>query len=910
MGNKQSKDFYDSLPKDTARYQSVGKAMNFACLSQEKIVEYIAKLALDKDIKLHPFDKSHCLNSPPEENEEELKTKKANLQQQKLQSTLAAGHEQLPEVKAIFRATQADDFPAQKLEAVRSYSQAMVQRFAAALVLYLSSAVSPKEAGSFFARIEKFLAGEAGNEFGDAMALHLSVLLLENKKLLEDPQVVDNLSALFGGMDPLALYGWSKEALQICRSLEMVRQGLISLLDSAPVPSQAPVLALCHLGLAQGSVDDLLIAIKYMIRDKKAGESIDITGVLKKLVEGLPDVGRFFPTPTFDIAKESIKSEVPFEKIYLPKLPGSGESSADEAFCLSSAASDEFVYLYSSRLGMLVLGAGKGKIMGKVYAKGGMLEKKDPVQLIVIKNKLYCYAGKRFSRLNPYSMKKKDSKKFAEAPVGDLVASTGNSTLVIYAAKAKESEVPEKDADSAEEKVKGTVSYYDVVGKQPARKVEITHTVQGLKNIAAVGSTLILLGEHEYETVDLQPGAISATTKKGESALLKKASLCIEPVAHKTFLAYHKSDSEGLCLADMVPLQEKPEQGATFDAKFAEARHLLGLEDSDKSGLNNKRQLIELLGFHQVNAEQSEKTTRVNASRAGMMLSLLASRAVQAQAMVQALTDSQQVVKLQNIPLAVHLTPRSLGIQIELAGKLYQEAVKSPETLDDLYSVLTILNAHLVAMGRCDFSLGECLGKAGLAKFDQFCAEVLQTIVRDKTLTAGTKTPEHRKLAECIEEVCNSCLSNSKLHIEGASTPVKELSHALAAVVSSKKPTPQLYSLAAWLAIPEKMDLVAEKFLGGDQDAFTLFDSYFKLEYECLKAKLEARPDYESSLGKALSAIKGPMCGLIERIFLSFAYSIPVTLFCSRALTEKKYERQEAIAATLAKIIQSNLYIC
>ncbi len=863
MGNKQSKEFCESIPKDRSTYESLGKALDFTCLSQEKLVEHIAKLVFPgKDPKSHAFDKSRCLNSPPDENEEELKAKRTAAQQQKLQSALAAGHEQLPEVKAIFHSTHLDEFPAQRTDVVRNYSQAMVQRLAAALVLFLSSSVSAKEATSFYARIEHFLAAEERGGSGNTLALQLAVLLMNNQKQLSSPPVVENLAGLFTSMQPLALYGWTREALQVAHALDIVKQGLEAQAKTGSVPA---ILATCHLGLADGSVEDVLVGVQHMFQLQEKGVSADITEVLKKLAEGVPEVARFFPAPEFDIAKESIEFEVPFEHIYIKSTTETKESNEYP----SSAAAGEYVYVHSQRYGMLVLGSGRGKVAGKIYAESGKIETKDDdsLQLFVVRGKLYCFFGNKFSRLDPWTLVRKESKKFACVTEGEegsdtFVTATGD-TLIVYRQKKKQDE-ENSEEEKAAEKVKGTATYFDLAAKVKTKSVEILHTVPDLKQVVAVGSTLIFAGDKRYETIEIV-GETATPKKSGESELLATASLCVSPETHDIFLTYQPD--EELLLAKLAPLRGQTGQDSSFESKLAEVKQLLGAP-AVSSG-HNKEQLAEMLGFHQAVATGPE--TRVSSARADLLLALLEARAAQARAVMESLKDSEQVVKLQKVPLAIHLTSRSLTVQMELAEQFYRE--KKADSLDKLQSILSILNTHLIAMGRCDLSVKECLDKAGLERFDKLCAEVLTPIAKDKVLVQSAKTPEEKKLAESIVRLCDDCMANSRLHVEGASTPIKDLAQWLKTAVSAKSIIEEsFYSLAAWLAIPEKAELVAQRFLDGDQDVSEFLASYFALEYECVKAKLAGEA---VSCIKVHAAIRNAVSGLVGRIFISFAY------FCS-----------------------------
>jgi hypothetical protein len=137
-----------------------------------------------------------------------------------------------------------------------------------------------------------------------------------------------------------------------------------------------------------------------------------------------------------------LEYKVPFEEIYMEKA----EWISDRSAVVSSATDGEYVYFYSPTYGLQMLGAGKGKVKGKIYASKGTIEAKGKLQLLYLRKKLYCYTDSKLFKVDPTTLALKESKKMSRLGISPptKLSGSGNQIVTYYETLKEEAKKAKK----------------------------------------------------------------------------------------------------------------------------------------------------------------------------------------------------------------------------------------------------------------------------------------------------------------------------------------------------------------------------------------------------------------------------------------------------------------------------------
>ena len=882
MGNKQSRAIYEIIQNTLKTLPKIAKAQTVQSISDQKIVDHLIaliteKISADKPTK-EKFEealKEIRHNVPKEDSKEEKEAKEKKAIEAKIQSNLVAGHEQLPEIKNIFEGASLEDFVSPTKESVREYTKRIGEDFMSAIGIMLSKAEGSGEAISFFSRIESCLnETEKDSEIecsGASTALYFAALLIDPTKLMTDPQISANLLDMFQTMKPLSFYGWTKKSLTIENSINSIKDSLIKQLEIAisenPIKSMACVekliMTIFLIGLARGSIEDLLVAIELIIKSKA---NFEMNNLLEKVME-LPKVDSYLDTCSININKDSLQYEIPFEKIYLNKR----DWIVERELSLSSATDGENIYFYSSVHGLLSLGVGKTMQKGKIYAKGGILECKSKIQLLTIKGKLYCWNEGKLSRLNPETGKLKPTKKGGCLPPNaSLFLASSLNTIITYAKIQKETTNTEGEVA---EDIHGELIFYDLKENKVVNTMEITHTIGDLQQIVAVGDLLILAGKSKYVVFNTISKSI---IKSADSELLKQSTLSVNSITNEIYAIFFVSDDDGLALGKFETVNIQVENIKALDDKIKEINEFMGKNSKDSSAIK-KAKICSMLHMSEGKASKNEYTPTF-ASRIEIILALIAARSKEAEICVKSTKlTNENVMKFYNTPVAVHLTIRCFEAQINLVQLFFTELMegKTEEAIllamERLSCVLVILNQHMLSLKKCNISLKECTGETVNSKYEKLYHQILFPIAKENLLA---KLPQkNADLINSLKKLSESCINYSQLLASvDEKVTITSLIQALDKILVDKKADENFHALVTSFNSPSIIELVANNIIEEDSDCLKLLNKYFEIEglsfYSKSQSFLKGDPKISAILSSILNELNMPFNSLIELIFI------------------------------------------
>lgn len=878
MGNKPSKAIYELIEHQFNEHKTIANSQNLQCLSDPQMIDHLLKIISEKvkDTEIDGIEKDMKLNAPREDTKEETESKLKKTKESLLQSTLVAGHELLPEIKAIFEGASIEEVLAPTTDSVRKFSHRMIVQLMSLILLMISKTGGSKGAASFCTRVVEYLIGGDKNSrtiksTGAASALYFAALLIDPKKLLTDETISANLLEMFQTMESLSFYGWNKGDVNIDHSIEYIKTSLVKQLEQAisttPVSSivnlENIIKTICCIGLARGSVEDLLIAIELIIKTKT---KFDMNTLLEKILV-LPKVTEYLDSFSINLTKDHLEYEIPFEQIYIDKANWITEHELG----FSSATDGEYVYFYSSVHGLVSLGIGSGLQKGKICSMGNMLECKSKIQLFSLKGKIYCFTEGKLNRLLTDVVKLKPSKKGECLPAdANLLITSSGSQIITYARVTKEEPTAEGEES---EKIQGDLVYFDVKTKKSVNTIQVTHTITDLQQIIVCGDLVIFAGKKKYEVINL---VTKTTIKCEESALLKQATLCINPETYDIFAVFFVGDNEGVSLGKFEHLSIKQEKVPIINERVEQIKQLINLEAKDINAVKG-REIYNILGMKPENVAQ-KSIDPIPADRVELLLAALAFRAKEGESSVKAAKlDGENIMKIYKTPLGVHLTARSFEAQMKLAETFFCEVTeaKVEETLalavEKLAYILIILNQHLLSLRKCNISLSECTGKTGCLMFEKICHTILIPIAKDNLL--AKYTVKNVGLTSSLKKSCDECIKNSQslasIEIDAS---LQALIKAMEKFLTEKVVDENFHGLVAWLNTPDNIELVAKKLFEKNADCLKLLDMYFAVEemYFNAKAKsfLQGDPKLIAGLSPVLRELSIPFSSTIDRLFI------------------------------------------
>ena len=876
MGNKQSKAIYDLIETAFKDQKIIANAQSAQSISDPEMVGHLLVVINEKvgEQKIVDVTKEMKLNVQKEETKEEKEAKEQKAKETKLQSILVAGHEMLPEIKAIFEGATLEDYLSPTKEDVGMYSKRIVDQFMSAILIMLSKEKGSGEAASFCSRVGSCLkksvaAGSTEIECsGASTAIYFSALLIDPSKLMTDPYISANLLSLFQTMEPLSFYGWTKKAVIIDNSIDHIKDSLIKQLDIIIKETPTKVIpnienlikTICYIGLATGSIEDLLIAIELIVKFKA---SFDMKCLLEKVLE-LPKVSEFLEICSIDLKKESLEYQIPFEKIYIDKT----DWIVERELSLSSAADGDYVYFYSSVHGLLCLGVGNTLQKGKIYTKSGFLECKTKVQLVTIKNKLYCWSEGKLNRLYPETLKMKPTKKSECLPSNSSLLLTSSGDMIITYMKTQK-EAPTTEGEVIEE-FHGELIFYDTITKKEVNIIQVTHTISDLQQILACGDFIIFAGKRKYEVFS----TISQTIiKSEESDLLKQSTISVNSNTYEIFVIFHVSDDDGIALGKFEALSLKEEKVQIMNDRLKQVKELLDIDSKDETAVERK-EIYTLL--HMSTEKDNKKAIEpIFTNRLELMLALLAIRAKEAESSVKATKlDNDNVMKFYNTPMAVHLTMRSFEIQVKLAELFFSEANegKTEESialaLEKLTYIIIILNQHMLSLRKCNISLSECAGSNVNEMFERVYHKILLPIVKENLLQKFAL--KNADLMNSLKTNCDICIKNSQL-LAPVETGlfIQTLIQSLEKILAEKKTEESFHGLITSFNSPSNIDLIATKILDKDPTCLKLLDMYFGIEnlYFNLKSQDFLKGEFNHQLSAILKELSLPFSSVFEKLF-------------------------------------------
>jgi len=912
MGNKQSKEILDKLTTAFEKQTTAAKNMSLSSLSEPEIITSLSNIISKKlkDTDIPNFKKSLHLNIAPEEKKEDVEIRLKKTKEIKLQSTLVVGHEDQPEIKSEFESVHLEDTLAPRLESVIDYTDSKIKNFLVTLLMLIEKAGSKKEAASFYQRIGAYLSADSdkksGESSGTSTALYFAALLIDPKKLLTDTQISQNILEMFRTMPALSFYGFTKQSLIIDRSIEYIKRALLTQIENLPAkiePTLKPNLenalkTLCYIGLARGSIEDFLIVVELL---NKFDLEIDFSDILPKILN-LPAQEK----SAISITKESLDYQIPFEQIYIEKTEWL--KTNDNMF--SSATDGELVYFYSSTNGLMVLGAGKGRVKGKIYENKGMFENKggskvlECLHLMMIKGKLYGLLDNKIYKLDLNSMEMKESKKTAKLISGNTKVTASKNLLIVYNEKSRENE------ENENAKIEAEIYIHNLETKEEPRKLIIKHQISDIKQILACGNFILICGQENYEAIDLLKGEL---IKKDESELLKNSTLSYNDETHELFIIYQDSDEEGFNFGKFNLMLQAEKENVTFlenrinlikETFAAESKDLT----SESKELISRKELATLLGIYREPDEQMKKPENyAKVNKQEFLLSILALRAKQNEGFMKIANtqEPEELMKIYKSAIAIHLTQKCMMTLISLANKFYNEFLNSKGedlitlALEKFTSVILILNEHFIALRKCNISLEDCIGPEGVKQYTKLCKEIITPITSiNISEKYGIKNTD---LTKSLKKYGNSCMSQSQaLATTELDESFKLLVVLLRKFLENRKPETPLFSLITWLNTSDNIDLLGSLILSQNTECLELLNTYFIIEAEYFseKTRFFIKKNNESTELQNIFKLLAPVFSqVIEKMFVSVG----------NKMNDKKSTANEVIMGILPGMLYPNL---
>ncbi len=837
MGNKPSKTLYDIMDKLLPQSQSQRFDLSLLTLCEKPMSDSLKDRVITKIFKsadIQAFENDMHLNVPRDLYTDERESKKRKYREMLHQSLLVAGHERHPQMDSTLRALE--ESPLQRLDPALSFTNARVKDFLCLLMFLRSLNSSAQVSPSFEAKLAQCLTGEpaagknTAQSAGASAALSFASLLLDPKQISREPQILAQALQLFRDVPPLSLYGWTRQALAIEQSIGKIKACLLYLIENETRElMQGAILTLCYIGLACGSIENLLLGLLYAHNKHVDMAPHAVSEVIERL-ESLPAGMTSLAANMPELDPAAVQDRVAFEQLYLsPSKDAKGEEHS-----LSSCTDGEFVYVYSAVYGLVVLGAGRSRIRGKVY---GTVACQQPVRLLTVNRKLYAVGKNVLYRLSPKTGQLKETRKSVCVPKAAAFCLCSTKGYIVGYAKVD----PLKDKEGCF----GEVAYFDPKSKSTVKKFAVEHSVGEVREIVACGDLVILIGGTHYVIIDL-PHA--KKLKEGACGLLEKGTICADPATGDLFAVFAESPTEGLQLAKLhaIPIQDNESDSLDLAEKTEETRRA----DPGKT----KREVASLLGFYVPLVKEAKS---VAGSREGdaapwaRMLEILVARAKRGvlAARVSTLERPEEIFGAFKAPLGVHLSGKCFDTQIDLleffllnANSKASDVSASNSYLSNAISVLSLLNLHIQELQRCELSLTECAGKAVAQK----CLACIQGTVKsiisqpDKAIPASAD-PKLRLKLICVCELLLA--TTSSVLLDNSATVIEKAKESLRAILAGSKPDPaaqeSAVAAATWLGVQKNQQTIAGRIMERDTVALEMLDTYFAVEEKYLECKIE-----------------------------------------------------------------------
>jgi len=724
------------------------------------------------------------------------------LKENSLKSFLAAGHETIS-IMPVFK----NHFPEeQKINPqALSYSSEKKQEFIISLLALMNRLGTTEETSNFYQRMGNFLSQleKKNKDSGASTAVQFATILMDPKTLLQNEKISGTMLQMFMKTPALSLYGWTKGIFAMDRSIEYIKESLLNQVEKmdkvSKVSLENAVKTIGYIGLSRGSIEDLLVMVMLM---KKLKMSIDLSEISTRILE-LPEIVK--RENKLDL--KDAEYDFPFQLLYTTKHELKAKIAS-----VTSATDGEYIYFYEPDMGLVTIGVGEDKIKGKIYSSNNISELKDETQLLILKNKLYVWDKGLFKFDHQNLSFKKSKKNTVISFKADSKFTATGSVLVIYTETSKE--MVEENEDY---KVEGELVLYNFDTKADTKKITITHSISKLKEITLCKDILILVGEEQYEIIDLQS---KKTIVKERNIIADKGTMC--GYNSNLYAIRFLSEAKGYSLTKFNILNMQKLAIPFIEAKVKPK----GVKHDHKEVTT--AEVKSLLGIKVKAEEESKGANEFN--DIDQLLAVLAYRASSADSLIHGANEKEgeEMIKVYKSPLAIHLTSKCLEVQIKLLEGYYKELKEGKEVLEEICCLLIIFNEHLIALKKCNIPLVDCIGDKGIEDYSVLCKELLVP------LTDKSKLEKYNEeLVEALTKYASNCLLHTRNLISlGAGNYMQLLQELLKDLITTKKANANYESLMNWLNNDCNVDSLISDMINKLPEATELIDSYFVIELE------------------------------------------------------------------------------
>ena len=614
---------------------------------------------------------------------------------------------------------------------------------------------------------------------------------------------------------------------------------------------------LCYAGLARGSVADILKALRLQ---QSMGLPVDLSDITKKILVS-KEVKEFYPVSSLALNKQSIEYEVPFEKLYFLKDDWESDINAK----LASATNGEYVCCYIPTHGLLLIGSGEGRLFGKLYKQNSSA---TISKIFYIEGCFYALEKNMLYPIDMETLFLQEEKKQEIQLKYSFITSNGEY-LLTYSTKSQE-----------EEKTEAELSYFSVSDlSNPVQVINFEHKNLEINDIAICGNLLVLYGNSKYQIIDI---SLNMVTKKEETTMFSRASLCINPTK-KDFFLISADESTGFSIIKMKTIILATKKCPYIEQKLSELSKELNVDLVNKQEMNNN-EISQLLGFHTspVSDEPCPKYTRSES-----LLLLLASRAHSAEVILDRAdtTFPEITMTMLKMPLAIHLNTETLTALIEFIEDCCKDYKTIPAVDVKLYALFELLHIHLQGFAKCNISLANVLDKDYLSRLSDLCKNTIPKLLENEEF-AGKITEGLRKE---FKESCNDFLSFS-LSDSKAQTTIEIVEKINEVLNYRSGKTPSVENTFSWFSQPRNVEMLAYSILKIEKDALNLLHIYFKLEAAYIQIKLKNihKKTNSSLIEEVLLRLYNPMSKVIDKV--------------STLISSQQEERKETIQNILGPL--------
>lgn len=902
MGNKQSKGLYDAIEKTSNPDLAPTFELSMGTLSQTAILEHWNKSIIAKILKsteIQDFEKNSFLNLPLNQTAEEYEGKKKKYKEFLYKSLLVAGHEQQHHAGSIVQTLE--EAPTIKISSSYSYTHSNVSTFICSLLLMRQASQRRSLSAPFETRLANYLLKDKAiapdpDISGVSASLKLTSFLLDPKRILAEPQLLSQALRVFRDIPPLSLYGWTREALILDRAIDQIKACLKFFIEDSSntnkdlIPNA--ILALCHVGLSRGSLEDILLAVHFAEKKSPVFSSASLQEIIERLIN-LPEDLHFSQGELVDLDTNGIREKIPFEKLYIQSTP---DASKEPNTGLSSATDGNFVYLYTKKYGIQTLSCGKGKMKGQLLSTVPPAETVGELKLVCMNKRLYGFSNNRLFQIDPKTgeMKEIEIPSVLSFSRGFVVTNTKDK-LVFYVATK---EPVEKDTCTAD------ILFYDHDLKAITTKYQIEHNIIDAHHIIVNDDIILLVGCKKYEVYDLKK---SAQVYTGESSLLKVSTICLDPTTKEFNMVYILEEKEGMQFARLKPMHLTQQTSSFEDENIKKLKESLQLDKKEKI-LKQKKQVAAFLGFYGYEAEEengkkveSENTTE----KWNTIVSILASRARLCEGLFTSanIEKPEEALQILKSPLGVHLTSNCIEIQIDLIEAYTEKAIANcsnmKSVISSLTSLLIILNAHISSLRVCEISFEEC---AGQNKSQSFIKRIQSKLILIKQTKWNIEKELLSKFMQSNEKLLESITTLLLNDEEQAATRLKETMNEIISLKICEDFQSKLSCILKWISSNNAQEFIAQKFLEKDQRSIDLVGQFFCVEEVYLSRKIEEYFNGNSkSIVETLQMSKDEL-GIAFRKILEKLFAI-----VSQKLRDKEVDCQDAIIKCLYPIVFKHL---